>query len=91
VDKLSVPAGQAVSVESLKQKLADDKDKKYKAVIITHNETSTGVVQDIEPMLKAIREHGALSIVDTVTSFGAMPFPIDAWKADVVATGSQKA
>ena len=91
VDKLSVPAGQAVSVESLKQKLAEDKDKKYKAVIITHNETSTGVVQDIEPMLAAIREHGALSIVDTVTSFGAMPFPIDAWKADVVATGSQKA
>jgi aspartate aminotransferase-like enzyme len=91
VDKLSAPAGDAVSVDALRKKLAEDKDKRYKAVIITHNETSTGVVQDIEPMLTAIAEHGAISIVDTVTSFGAMPFPIDQWKADIVATGSQKA
>lgn len=91
VDRLTAPAGEAVSVEALKQKLAQDTEKKYKAVIITHNETSTGVIQDIQPMLAAIREHGALSIVDTVTSFGAVPFPIDAWKADIVATGSQKA
>lgn len=91
VDRLVAPAGQAVTVEALKQKLAEDKDKKYKAVIITHNETSTGVVQDVQNMLKAIRAHGALSIIDTVTSFGAVPFPIDEWDADIVATGSQKA
>jgi len=75
----------------LKEKLDADKEKNFKAVIITHNETSTGVVQDIQPMLELIRAHGALSIVDTVTSFGAMPFKIDPWQADVVATGSQKA
>ncbi len=91
VDKLSAPAGEAVSVAALKEKLAADKEQRYKAVIITHNETSTGVVQDVQPMLAAIREHGALSIIDTVTSFGAMPFPIDEWQADIVATGSQKA
>ena len=91
VDKLVAAPGEAVSVEALKKKLAADTEKKYKAVIITHNETSTGVVQDVQPMLAAIREHGALSIVDTVTSFGAVPFPIDEWQADIVATGSQKA
>jgi len=91
VERLAVPAGQAVSVAALKEKLDADKEKNFKAVIITHNETSTGVVQDIQPMLELIRAHGALSIVDTVTSFGAMPFKIDPWQADVVATGSQKA
>ncbi|MDR3613723.1 MAG: alanine--glyoxylate aminotransferase family protein [Candidatus Obscuribacterales bacterium] len=91
VERLSAPAGQAVSVKALEQKLEADKEKKFKAVIITHNETSTGVVHDIQPMLAAIRKHGALSIVDTVTSFGAVPFPIDEWQADIVATGSQKA
>ena len=80
-----------MSVEQLADKLNADSERKYKAVIITHNETSTGVVQDIQPMLAAIRKHGALSIVDTVTSFGAMRFPIDEWQADIVATGSQKA
>jgi aspartate aminotransferase-like enzyme len=91
VERLAVPAGQAVSVSALKEKLDADKEKNFKAVIITHNETSTGVVQDIQPMLSLIRAHGALSIVDTVTSFGAMPCKIDEWQADVVATGSQKA
>jgi aspartate aminotransferase-like enzyme len=91
VERLSVPAGQAVSVSALKEKLDADKEKNFKAVIITHNETSTGVVQDVQAMLSLIRAHGALSIIDTVTSFGAMPFKIDEWQADVVATGSQKA
>jgi len=91
VERLSAPAGQAVPVKALEQKLEADKEKKFKAVIITHNETSTGVVHDIQPMLAAISKHGALSIVDTVTSFGAVPFPIDEWQADIVATGSQKA
>lgn len=91
VERLSSPAGQAVSLQALNERLKADKDKQIKAVIITHNETSTGVVQDVQPMLAAIREHGALSIIDTVTSFGAVPFPIDEWQADIVATGSQKA
>jgi aspartate aminotransferase-like enzyme len=91
VERLSAPPGQAVSVRALQERLDADSERQFKAVIITHNETSTGVVQDIKPMLAAIRKHGALSIVDTVTSFGAMHLPIDQWQADVVATGSQKA
>lgn len=91
VTRLAAPPGQAVLPETLAQKLEQDKAGKIKAVIIVHNETSTGVMQNVEPMLKAVRKHGALSIVDTVSSFGATPFPIDSWQADIVATGSQKA
>ena len=56
-----------------------------------HSETSTGVVCDLEPLLAACRESGALSIVDAVSSLGAVPLETDAWGADVVVTGSQKA
>ncbi len=91
VERLEATPGKAVSVSALQQKLAADTEHQIKAVIITHNETSTGVVQDVQPMLAAIRKHGAISIIDTVTSFGAMRIPIDEWQADVVATGSQKA
>ncbi len=91
VERLTAEPGKAVAVKALQEKLDADQERRFKAVIITHNETSTGVVQDIQPMLAAIRKHGALSIVDTVTSFGAMQFPIDQWQADIVATGSQKA
>ena len=48
VERLSAPAGEAVSPKALSDRLDADKDRKIKAVIITHNETSTGVVQDIQ-------------------------------------------
>jgi len=60
-------------------------------VFLVHSETSTGVVCDLEPLLAVCREAGALSIVDAVSSLGAVPLETDAWGADVVITGSQKA
>lgn len=60
-------------------------------VLIVHSETSTGVVCDLEALLAVCREVGALSIVDAVSSLGAVPLETDAWGADVVVTGSQKA
>ena len=60
-------------------------------VLLVHSETSTGVVCDLEPLLAACAEAGALSIVDAVSSLGAVPLETDAWGADVVVTGSQKA
>jgi aspartate aminotransferase-like enzyme len=72
-------------------KLTEDKEKAIKAVIITHSETSTGVLNDLESINKAVKDHGeALIIVDAVTSLGAYPIPIDEWGLDVVGSGSQK-
>ena len=60
-------------------------------VFLVHSETSTGVVSELEPLLQVCAEAGALSIVDAVSSLGAVPLETDAWRADVVVTGSQKA
>jgi serine---pyruvate transaminase len=62
-----------------------------KAAFITHSETSTGVVCDLQALGAAISEQGALSVVDAVSSLGAVPLETDAWGLDVVVSGSQKA
>ena len=62
-----------------------------KAVFITHSETSTGVVCDLQALAAAAGEQGALSVIDAVSSLGAVPLETDAWGLDVVVSGSQKA
>lgn len=91
VERLEFELGKPVDLEVLKAKLKADTQKKINAVTITHNETSTGVLNDLEKIAAIVREHGALSIVDAVTSFGAVPVPIDEWQVDILVTGSQKA
>jgi aspartate aminotransferase-like enzyme len=61
------------------------------AVFFTHSETSTGVVVDPQPFAAAAREAGSLSVIDAVSSLGAVPLETDAWGLDVVASGAQKA
>jgi len=66
-------------------------DPKIKAVLVTHNETSTGVCNDLESIAKAIRKHGDLLIlVDAVSSLSSVPLPVDEWDLDAVASGCQK-
>ncbi len=62
-----------------------------KAVLLTHSETSTGVVCDVQAIAAAVSEQGALSVVDAVSSLGAVPLETDAWGLDIVVSGSQKA
>ena len=62
-----------------------------KAVLLTHSETSTGVVADVRALAAAAREAGAFSVVDAISSLGAVPVETDAWGIDVVVSGSQKA
>jgi serine---pyruvate transaminase len=62
-----------------------------KAVFLTHSETSTGVVADVQALAAAAKVAGALVVVDGVSSLGAVPLETDAWGIDVVASGSQKA
>jgi aspartate aminotransferase-like enzyme len=64
-----------------------------KAVLLTHNETSTGVTNDIPALAAAVREVApeALLLVDAISALGAVPFDMDDWGLDLVVTGSQKA
>jgi aspartate aminotransferase-like enzyme len=63
-----------------------------KAVLVTHNETSTGVTNPLAEIARAVRDvsEDILILVDAVSSLGAIPLEMDAWGLDVVATGSQK-
>lgn len=90
VDTVSAPWGEALDPEQVRQKLEADTQKEIKAVILTHSETSTGVINDLETINRHVKAHGALIMVDAVTSLGAANVPIDAWGLDVVASGSQK-
>ena len=89
--RISAEWGQALDTEEFRTHLEADTNKEIKAVIITHSETSTGVLNDLETINKYVKAHGeALIIVDAVTSLGAYNLPIDEWGLDVVASGSQK-
>lgn len=67
------------------------KEGPFKAVLITHNETSTGITNDIEAVAKVVKATGALLMVDAVSSLGCVNLETDNWGVDVVCTGSQKA
>ena len=91
VTKIDSEWGTPLNPEEFKKILEEDKEKEIKAVILTHSETSTGVINDLETISSYIQEHKtALSIVDCVTSLGACNVPVDEWKLDIVASGSQK-
>jgi aspartate aminotransferase-like enzyme len=91
VEVISSEWGKPLNPEDFQEKLEADKEKTIKAVILTHSETSTGVINDLERISKIVKKHGeALLIVDAVTSLGATNVPVDEWGIDVVASGSQK-
>lgn len=90
VEKIEVDAGQVIEPEVLKKRLAEDTNKEIKIVTLTHSETSTGAANDIKTLCSIIREHGAISVVDGVTSVCAMPCKPDEWGIDVLVSGSQK-
>ena len=91
VIKIDAEWGKPLNPEDFKKILEEDKQKEIKAVILTHSETSTGVINDLQMISKHIRNHKkALSIIDCVTSIGACSVPVDEWELDIVASGSQK-
>ncbi len=90
VEKLEVELGQVINPSDLKAKLAADTKKDIKIVTLTHSETSTGAKNDIKTLCKIIKDHGAISVVDGVTSVGAMEVKMDEWGIDVLVSGSQK-
>ena len=91
VERLRFEPGQAADPDRIAEKLAEDRERRIKAVLIQHNETSTGVTNDVRAIARAVREHGALLMVDSVSGLGALPLEMDEWGLDVVLTGAQKA
>jgi aspartate aminotransferase-like enzyme len=63
---------------------------KLKAVLVTHNETSTGVTNDLASISSVVKEFDKLLLVDAISSLGSIDLPVDDWHCDVTVTGSQK-
>ena len=91
VEKMDFPWGQAANPDRVAERLKKDTKREIKAVLVTQNETSTGVANDVQTLAKIVKEHGALLMVDAISSLIAMDCPTDAWGLDVVIAGSQKA
>ncbi len=91
VTKIDVEWGRAADPQQVRDALLAKPG--YRAVLLTHNETSTGVMNPIRALAATIREasQDSLILVDSVSGLGAVPFEMDAWGVDVVVTGSQKA
>jgi aspartate aminotransferase-like enzyme len=90
ISRIAFPWGEAADptlVETRLHELAP-----YRGVLLTHNETSTGVTNDIKTLAALIRRHNpdTLIVVDAVSSLGCIPLEMDAWEIDVVFTASQK-
>ena len=90
VERLSFEWGAAADPDKVVAAL--ERDPAFKAVFVTHNETSTGVTNDLESIAKAVRaaRPDILILVDAISSLGSLRCPVDDWDLDVVATGSQK-
>ncbi len=91
VQEITAEWGTPLNPDDFAEALEADTSKAIKAVIITHSETSTGVLNDLEAINQLVKAHGeALIIVDAVTSLGSYNIPVDEWGIDVIGSGSQK-
>lgn len=92
VEIVDAPWGAGAPAAAFETILAADRTHSIKAVLVTHNETATGVVSDIAAVRRALDDaaHPALLLVDCVSSLASMPFEMDAWGIDVAITASQK-
>jgi alanine-glyoxylate transaminase/serine-glyoxylate transaminase/serine-pyruvate transaminase len=81
-----------VDPDFVAERLSDDRERRIKAVLVVHNETSTGVASRIPLVRRAmdLAEHPALLMVDTISSLGSIDYRHDEWRVDVTVAGSQK-
>jgi alanine-glyoxylate transaminase/serine-glyoxylate transaminase/serine-pyruvate transaminase len=93
VDLVPLRWGQELPPAEVEARLrADDPARPYRAVLVVHNETSTGVTSDVAAIRAALDAagHEALLLVDAVSSLGSIDFQLDAWRVDVALAASQK-
>src|SRR5258706_555646 len=91
VEPLETPGGAGVDPEALAVRLRADRENKITGILLTHNETSTAVQIDLGAMSRAIGDHPAYVVVDSVSGLGASEFKMDEGKLDIVCAASQKA
>jgi aspartate aminotransferase-like enzyme len=92
VIRIASPWGEAADLPALEQALLDTPG--VRGVLMTHNETSTGVQNDVENTSRIVHNRGEnapLLLVDSISSLGAVDIPVDKWEIDVIVTASQKA
>jgi len=80
--------GKAADIDTVRHALGTEP--KIKAVLVTHNETSTGVTNDLASISSVVKEFDKLLLVDAISSLGSIDLPVDDWHCDVAVTGSQK-
>lgn len=85
---MNVEWGKAADPDAIRKAL--QADPKIKAVLITHNETSTGVTNDLAAISPVVKSFDKLLLVDAISSMSSIKCPVDEWNLDVVASGSQK-
>jgi alanine-glyoxylate transaminase/serine-glyoxylate transaminase/serine-pyruvate transaminase len=92
VDRMDVEYGAGVPVDEMAARLRRDAGHEIRAVLVVHNETSTGVTSNIAAVRAALdaARHPALLLVDTVSSLASIDFRLDEWGVDVALTGPQK-
>jgi len=88
VNRLNFEWGTPAKPEAIRQALRANTN--IKAVLVTHNETSTGVTNDLASISSVVNEFDKLLLVDAVSSLGCIDLPTDGWHCDVVVTASQK-
>jgi len=86
--RVEAPWGDIIEPDMIEQALR--RSGPVKAVAVVHAETSTGAWQPIEPISRLCRDHGALFIVDAVTSLAGVPVEVDQWGIDACYSGTQK-
>ncbi|SFO05455.1 serine-glyoxylate aminotransferase apoenzyme [Roseovarius lutimaris] len=92
VQIIECPWGSGAPADKFQEALSADADHAIKAVLVTHNETATGVKSDIAAVRRAMNtaNHPAMMFVDCVSSLGSMEFRMDDWGVDIAVSGSQK-
>jgi aspartate aminotransferase-like enzyme len=85
---LRVEWGKAADPDAIRQALKNEP--KVKAVLVTHNETSTGVTNDLKAISSVVKQFDKLLLVDAISSLGSINLPVDDWHCDIVVSGSQK-
>lgn len=94
VERMPVAYGRAPDPAAVRRRLEEDRagpPPHFAGVLVTFNETSTGVLVDLPALAAAVRAHGALLLVDAVSGLAGADLRMDEWGCDVVAAGSQKA
>jgi aspartate aminotransferase-like enzyme len=88
VTRLNFEWGKPVSLDAIEEALKADGN--IKAVLATHNETSTGMTNDLKKISTVVKKFDRLLLVDAISSLGCINLPTDQWNCDIVVTASQK-